>query len=184
MVSPLVAPRQLPRLFVLLRNRDGTGRTRFSCQPAGGDQWPFERAQLRLDHGEWLRLRRRISDAKPVLTQALGTFRRLGARSWAQRAQAELRACGWRSPACPAEPGRPGGSGRRPGRFPGRGWRPRTGPPSGRLRAGRRPSRPPFEGWSRGGRGWGGCCFRWGCRSLVTACQSRMPWAPVVLRSW
>jgi DNA-binding CsgD family transcriptional regulator len=29
-----------------------------------------------------------------VLTQALGTFRRLGARSWAQRAQAELRACG------------------------------------------------------------------------------------------
>jgi DNA-binding CsgD family transcriptional regulator/tetratricopeptide (TPR) repeat protein len=59
-----------------------------------GDQWPFERAQLRLDHGEWLRRRRRINDAKPVLTQALGTFRRLRARSWAQRAEAELRACG------------------------------------------------------------------------------------------
>jgi ATP/maltotriose-dependent transcriptional regulator MalT len=59
-----------------------------------GDQWPFERAQLRLDHAEWLRRRRRINDAKPVLTQALETFRRLRARSWAQRAEAELRACG------------------------------------------------------------------------------------------
>jgi len=59
-----------------------------------GDQWPFERAQLRLDHAEWLRRRRRINDAKPVLTDALATFRRLGARSWARRAEAELRACG------------------------------------------------------------------------------------------
>jgi DNA-binding CsgD family transcriptional regulator len=59
-----------------------------------GDQWPFERAQLRLDYGEWLRRRRRINEAKPVLTEALDTFRRLGARSWAQRAQAELRASG------------------------------------------------------------------------------------------
>jgi DNA-binding CsgD family transcriptional regulator/tetratricopeptide (TPR) repeat protein len=59
-----------------------------------GDQWPFERAQLRLDHAEWLRRRRRINDAKPVLTEALATFRRLGARSWTQRAEAELRACG------------------------------------------------------------------------------------------
>ena len=58
-----------------------------------GDQWPFERAQLRLDYAEWLR-RRRINDAKPVLTEVLGTFRRLGARSWEQRADAELRACG------------------------------------------------------------------------------------------
>jgi DNA-binding CsgD family transcriptional regulator len=59
-----------------------------------GDQWPFERAQLRLDYGEWLRRRRRINDAKSVLTEALGTFQRLEARSSAQRAQTELRACG------------------------------------------------------------------------------------------
>src|SRR5207245_6900150 len=71
---------------------------------SAGDQWPFERAQLRLDHAEWLRRRRRINDAKPVLTQALGTFRRLGARSWAQRAQAELRACGVAVTGAPAEP--------------------------------------------------------------------------------
>jgi DNA-binding NarL/FixJ family response regulator len=63
------------------------------ADPAG-DQWPFERAQLRLDHAEWLRRHRRINDAKPVLTDALATFRRLGARSWAQRAEAELRASG------------------------------------------------------------------------------------------
>jgi DNA-binding CsgD family transcriptional regulator len=63
------------------------------CDPAG-EQWPFERAQLRLDYAEWLRRRRRINDAKPVLNEALGTFLRLGARSWAQRAEAELRACG------------------------------------------------------------------------------------------
>jgi DNA-binding CsgD family transcriptional regulator/tetratricopeptide (TPR) repeat protein len=59
-----------------------------------GEQWPFERAQLRLDHAEWLRRQRRINEAKPVLAQALGAFRRLRARSWEQRAEAELRACG------------------------------------------------------------------------------------------
>ena len=73
------------------------------ADPAG-DQWPFERAQLRLDYAEWLRRRRRINDAKPVLTEALATFRRLGARSWAQRAQAELRASGVAVTGAPAEP--------------------------------------------------------------------------------
>src|SRR6202034_2753974 len=62
------------------------------ADPAG-EQWPLERAQLRLDYGEWLRRRRRINDAKPVLTDALETFRRLRASSSA-RAEAELRACG------------------------------------------------------------------------------------------
>jgi DNA-binding CsgD family transcriptional regulator len=59
-----------------------------------GDQWPFERAQLQLEYAEWLRRRRRINEAKPVLTAALESFERLGARSWARRAQAELRASG------------------------------------------------------------------------------------------
>jgi DNA-binding CsgD family transcriptional regulator len=73
------------------------------ADPAG-DQWPFERAQLRLDYAEWLRRRRRINDAKPVLIQALGTFRRVGARSWVQRAQAELRASGVTVAGAPGEP--------------------------------------------------------------------------------
>jgi hypothetical protein len=89
----------------ILAGPDGAG-AHFGTALAGpaGDQWPFERAQLRLDHGEWLRRRRRINDAKPVLTQALATFQRLGARSWAQRAQAELGACGVAVADAPAEP--------------------------------------------------------------------------------
>nr|WP_280922659.1 LuxR family transcriptional regulator [Streptomyces violaceorubidus] len=59
-----------------------------------GEQWPFERAQTRLDYGEWLRRRRRIAEARPLLTEALDTFRRLGARPWIERAKAELRAAG------------------------------------------------------------------------------------------
>jgi DNA-binding CsgD family transcriptional regulator/tetratricopeptide (TPR) repeat protein len=89
----------------LLAGPDGA-EAHFATALAGpaGDQWPFERAQLRLDHGEWLRRRRRINDAKPVLTQALATFQRLQARSWTQRAQAELRACGVTAAGAPAEP--------------------------------------------------------------------------------
>jgi DNA-binding CsgD family transcriptional regulator len=59
-----------------------------------GEHWPFERAQTRLDYGEWLRRQRRIAEARPLLTGALDTFRRLGARPWIERAQAELRAAG------------------------------------------------------------------------------------------
>jgi DNA-binding CsgD family transcriptional regulator len=71
------------------------------CDPAG-NAWPFERAQLQLDYGEWLRRQRRINDAKPVLGAALETFRRLGAAPWTRRAEAELRACGVASRTPPA----------------------------------------------------------------------------------
>jgi DNA-binding CsgD family transcriptional regulator len=46
-----------------------------------------------------MRRRRRINQAKPLLTAAAETFRRLQARPWAQRAEAELRACGVSVPA-------------------------------------------------------------------------------------
>jgi DNA-binding CsgD family transcriptional regulator len=61
---------------------------------AAGASWPFERAQLQLDYGEWLRRRRRINDAKHSLGAALEAFRSLGAAPWAERAETELRACG------------------------------------------------------------------------------------------
>jgi len=83
-------------------SNSGAHFDRALADPAG-DQWPFERAQLRLDYAEWLRRRRRINDAKPVLTEALGTFQRLEARSSAQRAQAELRACGVTDIGAPSE---------------------------------------------------------------------------------
>ena len=63
------------------------------CDPAG-ECWPFKRAQLQLDYAEWMRRQRRINEAKPLLMAALDTCRRLRARSWAQRAETELRACG------------------------------------------------------------------------------------------
>ncbi|MBL1097276.1 helix-turn-helix transcriptional regulator [Streptomyces coffeae] len=63
------------------------------ADPAGG-QWPFERAQILLDHAEWLRRRHRITEARTALNTALETFRRLGARPWIDRAHAELRAAG------------------------------------------------------------------------------------------
>ncbi|WP_409234405.1 AAA family ATPase [Streptomyces sp. PA5.6] len=60
--------------------------------------WPFERAQTRLDFAEWLRRRRRIAEARPLLTEALETFRRLGAHPWAERARTEARAAGLGAP--------------------------------------------------------------------------------------
>ncbi|MER6945116.1 AAA family ATPase [Nonomuraea sp. NPDC000554] len=58
------------------------------------ERWPFERAQALLEYAEWLRRRRRIAEARPFLSAAYDTFRRLGARPWTERAQAELRAAG------------------------------------------------------------------------------------------
>ncbi|WP_156206210.1 helix-turn-helix transcriptional regulator [Streptomyces lycii] len=58
------------------------------------EHWPFERAQTLLDLAEWLRRRRRIAEARGPLTEALETFRRLGARPWTERARAEARAAG------------------------------------------------------------------------------------------
>jgi DNA-binding CsgD family transcriptional regulator len=109
-LSPLngIASPRLEQLIARARGiLAGPARSGAHFGPAladpAGDQWPFERAQLRLDHAEWLRRCRRINDAKPVLTQALATFRRLRAGSWAQRAEAELRACGVAVAGAPGE---------------------------------------------------------------------------------
>ncbi|AQZ70602.1 LuxR family transcriptional regulator [[Actinomadura] parvosata subsp. kistnae] len=67
------------------------------------ERWPFEHAQALLEYAEWLRRRRRIAEARPFLTSAYDTFRRLGARPWSERAQAELRAAGL--DVDPADPG-------------------------------------------------------------------------------
>jgi DNA-binding NarL/FixJ family response regulator len=63
-----------------------------------GEQWPFERALLRLEYGQWLRRHRRINQAKQVLSAAHDTFRALASRSWTHRAASELRACGFAVP--------------------------------------------------------------------------------------
>jgi RNA polymerase sigma factor (sigma-70 family) len=61
---------------------------------SGATPWTFERAKGQLIYAEWLRRRRRINEAKPVLVEALETFRRLRAQPAVRRAETELRACG------------------------------------------------------------------------------------------
>jgi DNA-binding CsgD family transcriptional regulator len=109
----LVDPAPGPRLEQLAARARGllaeaAGAGEYFVAPLAdpaGNTWPFERAQLQLDYGEWLRRQRRINDAKPVLGAAVETFRRLGAAPWTRRAEAELRACGVASPAPSAASG-------------------------------------------------------------------------------
>ncbi|EID54539.1 helix-turn-helix transcriptional regulator [Saccharomonospora xinjiangensis] len=58
------------------------------------DRHPFERARTELNYGEWLRRKRRTTEARTHLRAASMIFESLGARPWAERARAELRASG------------------------------------------------------------------------------------------
>ncbi|GII28578.1 helix-turn-helix transcriptional regulator [Planotetraspora mira] len=60
----------------------------------GPGERPMERARTELLYGEWLRRERRKREARTHLRSALEIFHRLGARPWADRAGAELRAAG------------------------------------------------------------------------------------------
>ena len=55
---------------------------------------PFERARTELAYGVALRRARRRADARAHLRSAFDGFVQLGADPWAERARAELRACG------------------------------------------------------------------------------------------
>ncbi|GIF46295.1 AAA ATPase-like protein [Asanoa ferruginea] len=56
--------------------------------------WPFERARLQLTYGAALRRSYRVTESRPLLRAAAGTFDALGTTPWADRARAELRATG------------------------------------------------------------------------------------------
>jgi DNA-binding CsgD family transcriptional regulator len=60
----------------------------------GADRWPFDLARVRLAYGERLRRVHMARAASAELTAAHDAFQRLGARPWARRAAAELRATG------------------------------------------------------------------------------------------
>ncbi|RTL69039.1 MAG: LuxR family transcriptional regulator [Pseudonocardiaceae bacterium] len=57
---------------------------------------PWHRARLQLAHGSWLRRERRTVESRGPLRAARNTFDATGARTWAQRADRELRATGER----------------------------------------------------------------------------------------
>jgi DNA-binding CsgD family transcriptional regulator len=66
---------------------------------------PYQQARTELLYGEWLRRTRRSSEARTVLRGALERFEQAGARAWAGRARAELRAAGGKSAGSTAPPG-------------------------------------------------------------------------------
>jgi DNA-binding CsgD family transcriptional regulator/uncharacterized protein YciW len=83
------------RARALLANpEDAEPHFRAALADPGLERWPFERAQTLLDLAEWLRRRRRVTEARGPLAEALRTFRRLGARPWIERAGSEARAAG------------------------------------------------------------------------------------------
>ncbi|GAA2459819.1 helix-turn-helix transcriptional regulator [Streptomyces glaucus] len=83
------------RARALLAAEDAAGdHFRAALADPSGEQWPFERAITLLEHGEWLRRRRRTGEARAELAAALTVFEQLGVRPFAARATAELRACG------------------------------------------------------------------------------------------
>jgi DNA-binding NarL/FixJ family response regulator len=60
-------------------------------------RWPWLRARLELAFGQWLRRQRRTAEARRPLRSAQLTFDLIGARSWAETTQGELRATGGRT---------------------------------------------------------------------------------------
>ncbi|ADG79197.1 Transcriptional regulator, LuxR family OS=Tsukamurella paurometabola (strain ATCC 8368 / DSM/ CCUG 35730 / CIP 100753 / JCM 10117 / KCTC 9821 / NBRC 16120/ NCIMB 702349 / NCTC 13040) OX=521096 GN=Tpau_2594 PE=4 SV=1 [Tsukamurella paurometabola] len=66
------------------------GALRLHEEAAGG----YDLARTRLVHGEWLRRRRRRTEARAQLDAALAGFEDVGAAAWAQRARNELAALG------------------------------------------------------------------------------------------
>jgi DNA-binding CsgD family transcriptional regulator len=61
-------------------------------------QWPFDRARMQMSYGSWLRRQRHITESRPHLREAHDIFASLGLQPWADRARAELRASGERTP--------------------------------------------------------------------------------------
>ncbi|MFF8833361.1 AAA family ATPase [Streptomyces sp. NPDC015131] len=98
------APAQLARCRALLAPQGRAGALYAQAlarhERAGGD---FEHARTLLLYGKWLRRRRRPSEARGRLLDALRAFERAGAAVWADQTRAELRATG-----AAADPGAPG----------------------------------------------------------------------------
>ncbi|MFB9629068.1 helix-turn-helix transcriptional regulator [Nonomuraea helvata] len=85
----------LHRCHALLAHDDEAERHWEQAVQAHADaNRPYERARTDLLYGEWLRRARRKTESRARLRAALETFERVGARPWAERARAELRAAG------------------------------------------------------------------------------------------
>jgi DNA-binding NarL/FixJ family response regulator len=81
---------------LMARGHDADGLFSHALELLASSSIPFEQARTQLYWGEALRRRRDIARSRALLDQALGIFEPLGARHWAERARAELRAAGVR----------------------------------------------------------------------------------------
>ncbi|MBM7504680.1 ATP-binding protein [Agromyces aurantiacus] len=71
-----------------------------------GRKLPWHRARVELAYGSWLRRHRRVIESRVPLRAARDDFHAVGARTWAARANAELRATGergWQPSPAPRE---------------------------------------------------------------------------------
>jgi DNA-binding CsgD family transcriptional regulator len=101
-VRAAVGARTSARLRILLHHADALvgdeqqaeHHFRLALADPTGQDWPVERATVRLHYGEWLRRRRRPLEAREMLGAALEAFGALGATAPADRVRAELRAAG------------------------------------------------------------------------------------------
>ncbi|MER5353679.1 AAA family ATPase [Kitasatospora sp. NPDC002551] len=73
---------------------EAVSRYREALAVGGSERWPFEQARIRLYYGERLRRAKAPAQARNHLAAAREAFGWLGAAPWAERAGAELRACG------------------------------------------------------------------------------------------
>jgi ATP/maltotriose-dependent transcriptional regulator MalT len=93
--SPLLAVQLLYARAVLAD--DGEAEQRYREDLATDlTRWPWVRARIQFAYGAWLRRQRRVAESREPLRQALTVFRQIGARTWAEQAQTELRAAGER----------------------------------------------------------------------------------------
>jgi DNA-binding CsgD family transcriptional regulator/Arc/MetJ-type ribon-helix-helix transcriptional regulator len=93
-VSPRVEALMLAMRAMTAQDTEAEDLYQAALGHPGIVEFPFERARICLAQGMWLRRMRRITEARAVLESAAGDFDRLGARPWAERARAELRASG------------------------------------------------------------------------------------------
>ncbi|WP_370152994.1 helix-turn-helix transcriptional regulator [Streptacidiphilus sp. EB129] len=101
-VREATGPQPTTRMTLLLHHAtaltgspaDAEQHFRLAVVNPAAEQWPLARAQARLHYAQWLRRRRRPSEARELLATALETFTRLGAAGLAEETRCELRATG------------------------------------------------------------------------------------------
>ena len=93
-VSPRVAALILAMTAMTAPDSEAGQLYQRALSHPGIAEFPFEHARIVLAQGMWLRRSRRHTEARAALGLAAESFDRLGARPWAERSRAELRAAG------------------------------------------------------------------------------------------